>query len=289
MVTWENYEEYLMMQADGELSPAEAQELQAFVTLHPELRKEMAAYELTKFAPDTAQLYGDKQSLLKPVGDVRMFVIPNWVKYGIAAGLLLLVAVGLFRASLEKERKVQIVGVGKQDRPNRETVAAKEHQVDTNRAAAHAANPVVISATDRAGAHPKVFARVAKKSGRIMSVRNDATLEVASNNDGRAQQQQMSALTIAGPSRLPVDVPELYTPALALSDAPVPNNPVQRSSAMRVLWDKVPIAKRNKKQLENAAGFVARTFRDVTSTNNDADDKGISLRIKNNQLLISVN
>ena len=59
MITWENYEEYIMMHADGELTPAEENALMAFVNEHPELKKELAAYELTRMTPDTTQEFAE--------------------------------------------------------------------------------------------------------------------------------------------------------------------------------------------------------------------------------------
>ncbi len=40
MITNENYEGYLMRYADGELSAADAAEVEAFLDEHPELREE---------------------------------------------------------------------------------------------------------------------------------------------------------------------------------------------------------------------------------------------------------
>jgi len=53
MVNLENYEEYMMMYADGELNEAETKALMDFVDANPELAKELEAYSATKLVPDT--------------------------------------------------------------------------------------------------------------------------------------------------------------------------------------------------------------------------------------------
>ena len=65
MVTWENYEEYMMLEADGELDAAGRQALQAFINANPALEEERLAFNALILKPDTAIVYPGKQSLLK--------------------------------------------------------------------------------------------------------------------------------------------------------------------------------------------------------------------------------
>ena len=65
MVNLENYEEYMMMYADGELNEAETKALMDFVAANPELAKELEAYSATKLVPDTTMVYANKDQLMK--------------------------------------------------------------------------------------------------------------------------------------------------------------------------------------------------------------------------------
>ena len=56
MISLENYEEYMILHADGELQPAEEQELMAFLDAHPELKAEMTAYDLTRLSPSFSRI-----------------------------------------------------------------------------------------------------------------------------------------------------------------------------------------------------------------------------------------
>lgn len=91
MVTLANYEEYVIRHVDNELNAAELQELEAFMTLHPELRSELALYENTRLVPDTTIVFERKEQLLKKPGGYAMS-LRNWRSYGAAAGILALIA-----------------------------------------------------------------------------------------------------------------------------------------------------------------------------------------------------
>jgi hypothetical protein len=65
MVTTENYEEYLMMQADGELDAQELAALQAFLEAHPEIAAEASAWQDVKLVPDEMIRYEHTRALLR--------------------------------------------------------------------------------------------------------------------------------------------------------------------------------------------------------------------------------
>ena len=96
MVNWKNYEEYMLLHADGELNDAEQNALDEFIRLHPELKDELSAYEATRLVPDMAQVYAGKESLLKPVLGTRVISLSSYMRYGTAAAILFLL---LFIAS----------------------------------------------------------------------------------------------------------------------------------------------------------------------------------------------
>ena len=98
MVNMENYEEYMLLEADGELTEAEQEALYAFVEQHPELKNEMELFPVLKLEPDTSIVYEGKEELLKtlPGPGKRTIGLGSWWTYGAVAACLAL-AILLFR------------------------------------------------------------------------------------------------------------------------------------------------------------------------------------------------
>lgn len=94
MVTRENYEEYMMMHADGELSPSQEQELMSFLYDHPEYQHELTAFSMSKLIPDDNLVYTRKVSLMKPESGAIAIPFAPWKRYAIAAGVAALVMLG---------------------------------------------------------------------------------------------------------------------------------------------------------------------------------------------------
>jgi hypothetical protein len=97
MVTWENYEEYLLLHVDGELNDAEQRALLGFIALHPEVEDELKTYQSAVLTSDAAVVYERKEALLKPVPAAKTIVLGQWWRYGVAAGVVLIVSVFALR------------------------------------------------------------------------------------------------------------------------------------------------------------------------------------------------
>jgi len=94
MVTMDNYEEYLLLYADGELDKEEEKALLDFIAAHPELKGEMDLYTAIKLVPDENLVYSNKQQLMKTAGKTVGF--RNVWAYGVAAACAaVLIAIGL--------------------------------------------------------------------------------------------------------------------------------------------------------------------------------------------------
>ncbi|RYE25790.1 MAG: hypothetical protein EOP51_02910 [Sphingobacteriales bacterium] len=117
MVNMENYEEYMLLYADGELNEAEEQELLAFVAQHPQLQEELKAYTATKLLPDTEMVYEGKNELMKSEPVKRTIAFDRRWIYTAAAAC---VAMILFFVFNNKEN-------------NNEPVVAKHTTEKTNR------------------------------------------------------------------------------------------------------------------------------------------------------------
>lgn len=98
-ITLTNYEEYLILRTDGELSAAEEAALERFLAQHPELHAEAAAYAATRVAPDETGVFTGKAALLQPepaapkVG--RRIALGSWSLAASAVAAALLVWVGI--------------------------------------------------------------------------------------------------------------------------------------------------------------------------------------------------
>jgi hypothetical protein len=89
MVTIENYEEYLMMAADGELDAASAAALRLFLAEHRELAPEVADWEAMKLTPDETIVFDDKPSLMRRESKhIAIYLKPLAMAAGIAALLI---------------------------------------------------------------------------------------------------------------------------------------------------------------------------------------------------------
>ena len=101
MVTIENWEEYAILRADGELDREGAAELDAFLAAHPELAEEAEMFDSLRLVPDEAVVFSGKDSLLKPEPRIVRFD-RRWV-YGVAAGMaLLLGSLAVLRIGIEE-------------------------------------------------------------------------------------------------------------------------------------------------------------------------------------------
>lgn len=98
MVTRENYEEYLILYADGELDAAAERQLMSFLNKHPDLKEELAMYESVRLEPDTTIVYASKEALLKQPA-AKKITLGNWWAYGAAAGVALIIGISLFRTA----------------------------------------------------------------------------------------------------------------------------------------------------------------------------------------------
>ena len=91
-ITAGNYDEYFIRKIEGDLTSAEEREVNEFLQFHPQYRRHLAAYELTRLKPDQSVVYENKRSLKKRVPGR---IIPLTVRYvavlAAAAAILLIV------------------------------------------------------------------------------------------------------------------------------------------------------------------------------------------------------
>lgn len=88
----ENYEERFVDYMEGQLDAAEMKEVEAFVTLHPELEEDFKLFCSSKLAPDTSIVFTHKEKLTKQ----KITVMPLFIRVAaIAASVALLIGIGI--------------------------------------------------------------------------------------------------------------------------------------------------------------------------------------------------
>lgn len=107
MVNMENYEELMLLAADGELGDEELAQLQEFIKQHPELENEWKLYMATRLQPDETLVYTAKETLLKK--ETKTITFGKWWMYAAAACLAILIAIPLLRTGEEIKPADEIV------------------------------------------------------------------------------------------------------------------------------------------------------------------------------------
>ena len=93
-----NYQEWLLLQTDGELSPEQNIALDRWLGTRPALLKEQEWYQRTKMTADTSVVFPNKETLYRKEAKPRLFYI-GWQRVAVAASHLLLVSTGLWMAN----------------------------------------------------------------------------------------------------------------------------------------------------------------------------------------------
>ena len=274
----------MMMHADGELQPAEVQELMAFINANPSLKNELAMYELTRLSPDESLVYDDKKSLLKPEPVKRTIAFPQWRKYSIAAGIALLVFASLFKYKEANKNVGEIVRIDttKQVLPS----PANSAQTPNNTTQKHDLQNIAV-----APVHPVKIAPVMhheKTTGTILNkkVVNTRQEDVAIVNKDAAIKtgSEINSLSVTGVKALPCNsavatLPAVTVPPLALSSD---NQPVKKS-----IWDNLPLDENKKNEIKDVATAVTNTYNKISNKKPGQENNGINIDIKHRKLSIS--
>ncbi len=284
MITWENYEEYIMMYADGELSPAAVDALMAFVNEHPELKKELAAYERTRMTPDTSMIFADKDALLKPLPAKRI-AFPVWRKYSIAAGIAAIIVISLFKYTSDNSpiaiTKIDTVKKEISIQPSAPVVAAvQDNKVQSSHqdAVAKASNLVNTMAQVNV---PKLRKHQILKNNYIAPVYvADASHDRVVRNAGISSLPVAEARPVLSDLEIAEPVATKEIPSYAVAQP-------AEEAPKKTFWDKVPLNEIKKQQLENLAGAIAGAYEHVNEAKQTIEDKKLTVRVEKRKLMIS--
>ncbi len=277
MISWENYEEYMMMHADGELQPAEEQELEAFINAHPELKREMAAYNLTRLSIDETLVYHDKDALLKTEPLKRVISFPAWRKYSIAAGIAALVFISFYKymdanKSTIETAKVEPVKTAPATDTTVKSVSALQQNIAEVAAPLH--NPAP-------GVHRTQETRIVHNSKTVNKTKPDIT---AAEHPTVAKNTEISTLSLAGTKALPCSQSETTLPVVAVPAYEVQEKSIARK---RSLIDRLPLDEANKDQVKAISRITADAYKGISKAKLEMDGSEITLSIKNKRLTVS--
>jgi hypothetical protein len=114
VISTANYEEWLILYADKELTADQQIQVEAFITLNPAVKKELNWLQQSKLQPDETIVFAHKEILYRKEEKVRP--LPRW--WRLAAAAVLLLATGLTLLSIIRNRNTEvaeeIAGNGKQ-------------------------------------------------------------------------------------------------------------------------------------------------------------------------------
>jgi len=106
-----NYEEWMVAFIDGELEENELAEFKTFLDKNPELKKELVAFEDTKFVADTSITFDSKASLYKKAGAL-LLLKKAWP---LAAALVLMLSIWTFTSQEKMDTKTTIAENNKKE------------------------------------------------------------------------------------------------------------------------------------------------------------------------------
>lgn len=288
MITMENYEEYMVMHADGELQPHEEQALQAFLSEHPQLQGEMDIYSSIRLQPDHTQMYEHKKSLLKPEGKAITF--PAYRTWAMAAGVAAILVIGAV---------VALRDGGSNSTTNQVASATPTHTEHTQTVQPMPAATSTATATQNAEVavteHNTAATPVTTVKHATTNTVNNSNATVkqqvkySNNNDvlvaTTRPRQELQNVQTAGMQQLPVATAQpAALPLAATQDLAITTTPEQSEN----WFDKLPLDEEKKKNINTVASAVANGCEKISAFKKSSLDKiGFSMRVEKKKLIVS--
>ena len=281
MITIDNYEEYMMMHADGELTPHEVQDLMDFIKRHPELEKELVAYQQLHFAPDASVVLIDKEKLIKPLPAKKVIAFPIWLKYSLAAGIALLIFIGAFKFGSNKKEGNELAV--KDTMKSNITVQHNHPTTIPDEPVTPKLLPLV---TNKKANKPQIDRTIKAIATAHKTIRHNAIIPHTENDiNPKPLVAELTSLPIANVNNIHTE------PDTRLVHGPkeIPELTIQTESklANNILWNMLPMTEIKKKQLEHLAGALAEAYTDISSPDDGESDKAVSVKLHKRKLTIS--
>jgi len=279
MITWKNYEEYMMMHADGELTPAEEQELMSFLFEHPELQAELTAFSMSKMTPDNELVFAGKEQLLKPAGVRKIVAFPAWQRYAVAAGVAAILFFSYLKFSTDPTDNTPAVAQAQPAQPAA-TLPAKSQPAPVNQPATNTTQPnsdlklAIVTKKEKPVKHPS-----------------------ARTKQLDYPQPEAVAATQPAPETINRIIPAEMVAYINRQNIPVPTvtnvppaaiyNYEDNEDTRGALLVKIPIDELRQKGKENVATAIAMGYDKINAIKQEIEESSISLKIEKRKLIVS--
>ncbi len=283
MVNRNNYEEYMMMQADGELTAAEEQALMKFLYDNPELHSEFTAYSMTRLTPDENINYANKKALLKPEPKTAIIVLSSFKRYGIAAGvaaILFLSIYGLMNSNTPVTQNITIANnvnviLDKQETPTAVTVDTQKAFEESQLPVA-SSKPMEIAATTPKQTTKRKIAGTVKQNRKAVVAVTPRHVAIEKTPIGAIPTNELVAINDRplATSIEPTNVPQMATANLT-------------EDTRKSFIDRLPINEQKKGGLSLVASAINERIEKANDIKQEITASSISFRIEKRKLLIS--
>ncbi len=294
MITLENYEEYIVMHADGELQPHEEEALQAFLNEYPHLRSELAVYEITRLEPDTAIVFTGKDALLKKEGGRKIGFIPGWRTFAAAAAVAALVVVAV--VALKDEPKTNQQDVASTNTAQSAPAQAQSTPGETTTETPVSADTQQAVAQNNTAVAPVSAPQSVRVNKNVKTLTNTQRVAIAKVTTQRRKVEatpiapqnlalQMSTMPLSALAQLGVDKARLKT-ATAIENIAIESE-MNNTSEERSWIDKLPIDDVKKEKVAIAANAVSTGLDQVTAFRENLREKSLTIKVQQRKLILS--
>ena len=287
MITWDNYEEYMMMHADDELKPVEEQELMNFVFQHPELQNEMAAFTMTKMIPDTTLIYTQKATLTKPEYSSKIVPFINWKRSAVAAGLAALVCFSIYKLTEPPYNTGDIASIN----TTINNTTNNYNNTPANNETPAAAMPAITPSSTKIASNYAATILPDSKTANV-AAQTQAPPQLNGNNNVAAATSTTNTLTKDAIDRIEPTFAALATDEKNNFSVAVTNLPdvaiyIDNGQTTQSFLDKLPIDELKKEGMENVASALASGYHKVNAIRHSLSASSISLKLQNKKLTVT--
>jgi hypothetical protein len=267
MVNWNNYEEYMLLHTDGELGEAEVKELMDFIKVHPDLSEELERFRSVKLAPDMTMVYPFKGELLRKE-QLKTIAMPrNWMYYGAAAGVALLVLVMLpWNRQPNNNNVAKTVPVSHQTELVK-TVPNEPYQTSTVKEPANNTTPNTIAAIKNTVAQTPASGTIDKPARQIEKTQ----LETMNSNTGMLASRNPEPTALS-----PKQLPEPGIQAVAIEEE------TTQEKQEFLAW--LPIAEEKKQGLESIRNDLSDRLANAKAVRDEIKGADVVVRLGNRDL-----
>ena len=286
MITGDNYEEYMIMHADGELQPHEEQALQSFLEANPQLRAEQALFQQAHLIPDNELVYEWKGSLLKPLTGRKTIAFAGWRAYAAAACIAAIIVFSVLAVS---DRGTDTQGRVAKNDTNAVSPSAP-HTYSDSLAPQHEA---VATHNEPAPKHDLPLLPPPVQTNQHGTVAKARHNKIMKYTPGYTQEVVATATQPVYIERLGNSLMrELPVTPIAISPMQLVNVPEKslagNDEKKEGTWiDKLPVDDLKKNTISNIATLITNGYQQVAAVKESISNEGVSIKIKQRKLIIS--